>query len=450
MTQTTRKEMTDRWLRTLEVPATRLEFSDTRQTGLRLRLSPEGSKIFLLRARGLDGRNHAITLGHYPSLSLKEARERAAAQRQLIKDGQDPNATKRAARERADGESVTLAELLDEFEVFRSPMREIWCKSPKGRCEARRRIDSVFGKLTGRRMSELTDDDFAACMMGHKPARENGKRTANGQVSRARAYLAPVLNWAAHRKPFHKKGAGRSGRIETPDLSLTHDPADDDPTITGIRKRALHQDELTAILPLLVYPAPAVLKMKTLPEDDYRPIALRFQLLTAARIDEIASMRWCHLAKNQRIWHKPEVKTIGGKAQREQHLSLSEAAMELLQALPGFHDSDPNDYVFPNSVGGKLGNWGRITKAIQRKSATADWHRHDLRRTAASIMKALGESDSAIDGILGHKASDREENVSASLKHYIAVQQILVDPPSPQRDALDRLAKILSLMQPED
>jgi len=135
MTQTTRKEMTDRWLRTLEVPATRLEFSDTRQTGLRLRLSPEGSKIFLLRARGLDGRNHAITLGHYPSLSLKEARERAAAQRQLIKDGQDPNATKRAARERADGESVTLAELLDEFEVFRSPMREIWCKSPKGRCE---------------------------------------------------------------------------------------------------------------------------------------------------------------------------------------------------------------------------------------------------------------------------------------------------------------------------
>lgn len=342
-----------------------------------------------------------------------------------------------------------MATLLDDFEAFRAPVREIWRKSPEGRCEARRRIECVFDNLTDHRMSDLIDDDFAACMMRYKPAVENDKGTANGQVSRARAYLAPVLNWAAHRKPFHKKGAGRPGRIETPDLSLTHDPADDDPTITGIRERALHQDELTAILPLLVYPAPAVLKMKTLPEDDYRPIALRFQLLTAARIDEIASMRWRHLAKNQRIWHKPVIKTIGGKVRREQNLSLSEAAMDLLQALPGFHDSDPNDYVFPNSVGGKLGNWGRITKAIQRESGTTDWHRHDLRRTAASIMNAVGESDTAIDGILGHKASDREEKVSASLKHYVAIQQILVDPPSPQRDALDRLAKILSLMQPE-
>lgn len=133
MAQETRINMTDRWLKTLEVPATRREFSDERQIGLRLRASPEGSKVFVLRARGKDQRSHTITLGHYPDLSLKEAREQAAEQRWLIISGQDPNATKRAARQRAESESVTLAELLDEFEVFRSPMRDIWCKSPKGR-----------------------------------------------------------------------------------------------------------------------------------------------------------------------------------------------------------------------------------------------------------------------------------------------------------------------------
>jgi hypothetical protein len=74
------------------------QISDHVERGLRARISPSGEVSFILHVRSGVGKFVLVTLGRYPDLSLKEAREQAARQRLALKQGADPNAEKRARR----------------------------------------------------------------------------------------------------------------------------------------------------------------------------------------------------------------------------------------------------------------------------------------------------------------------------------------------------------------
>lgn len=442
-----RIKLTDPFIRSLANVEERVEYSDMQQIGLRLRASPGSQVRFAYKGRHPDGRTRTVTIGDYPAISLKQARDRAAEIRQEMKGGADPTQDKRRQRQVTTTTDITLGALLDEYEAFAAPNRKIWQKSKKGRAEARRRIECVFDAVMDKPAKDLTLTELSRIMRDHKPRASHTKAKANGQVSRARAYLAPVFDWAAGRKRFSKVGAGRDEIIDVPDLGLTHDPASDDPTITGKSERLLDQDQLARVLPLLRYPAPSCLKMQLAPEQDYRPIALRFLLLTAARLDEVASMRWGDVNLTLGIWHKPSVKSTRGKP-RDQHLPLSDEARRLVEFLPTCGVAQPNDLVFPNEAGGKLGNWPRITRAIIRESGSMVWHRHDLRRTASTLMQALGVAGSVIDTILAHTKPRQEENTSAALSHYAIVgKRILRNAPDPQKIALDMLAEALAQIE---
>lgn len=289
----------------------------------------------------------------------------------------------------------------------------------------------------------MTLQDFATAMTQYKPA--SGVVAANGQVSRARAYLLPLLDWAANRGTFKKLGRGRELRLEVVDLHEAHDPSLDDPSITGFRDRVLGQDELQRILPLLVWPAPTCLGMRAQPSEDFRPIALRFMLLTLARREEVADMLWRDFDPVAGLWNKSYVKTTRGQARR-QTLQLSDAAVKLLKSLPHYENRLPGAYVFPNTEGGKLDNWPRIKIALHRETQTSGWHRHDLRRTSATLLQLLGVSDRVIGRIMGQKASSKDETVSKALEHYLIVRQITDLAPDLQKQALDKLASVFDTM----
>lgn len=112
--------------------------------------------------------------------------------------------------------------------------------------------------------------------------------------------------------------------------------------------------------------------------------------------------------------------------------------------------------VFPNAEGGVLGNWNRITRAVQRESNTSDWHRHDLRRTGATIMKVLGVSPRVIDEILAHNPPRVDGGTSKSLENYFSTGHLLKHVEDPQKAALNKLAEALdyieknALPSPED
>lgn len=441
-------ELTDAYIKNLKVE-TRTEVSDVKSTGLVLRAYPGGKKTFAFRMRGADGKLQGAMVGTYPDLKLSEARIAVEKMRKAVKGGSDITAAaqKAAARAAAEIEAgiPTLDAIITEYELEMSAKRKTWRRTTEGcASEAARRLRRVFANQLDCQVTDLTPAVIAKAMMTYKP--KHDKATANGQVSRARSYLMPVFDWCAHRNRFRKAGLGRLVKLEVADIRETIDPAVDDYSITGKRDRALDHLELGRVLPLLIWPAPACLRMKLAVNQDFRPIAHLFLLLTCARLSELVNMRWRDFREDVSIWHKPYVKTISGPP-RKQNLPLSDAAIALLQGLPNYEKRKPNDPVFPNECGGELGNWDRITRALMRESQTDDWHRHDLRRTGATIMKALGVSPRVIDEILAHNATSEDDGTSRALENYFASGHLLEHVQDPKKIALERLAEALEYIR---
>jgi len=431
-------ELTDAFIKK-HLPTKRMDIVDAREPGLTLRMTPTGRKTFSVRVRSLDGVEQRITIGAYPEVSLREARSRAAQKRAEIRGTTGNLNQMRQAATAARSEAPTLQELVDEYKYFKSGSLKIWEPSKKsGRSEAERRIQSVFAKLLNRRVLDITPDDLAEVVLRYKPP--SGKTSANGQTQKARLYLMPIMDWAAGRGRFRASGNKRRPTLKVADLRDTIDPASNDPEIRGRRDRVLDQNEIAAILPLLTYPAPRALKMKMHPAVDVRPIAIKFILLTAARLNEVAPMQWKHIDFEKEEWFKPTVKTPRGQP-RSQLLPLSTAAVELLKTLPNYQRRAPSDLVFPSTKNTPLQNWGRIGTAIHRESGTSGWNRHDLRRTSSSVMQLIGIDLGTIDRILAHRIDHVREGTSRALESYLSVLRI-ADYADPQKEALDRLAKV--------
>ncbi|PJC98766.1 hypothetical protein GQ37_010500 [Janthinobacterium sp. BJB1] len=58
--------------------------------GLYVEVMPTGSKIWRMKFRQKDGKENALTFGHYPEVSPTLARCRRAVARQMLHDGLDP------------------------------------------------------------------------------------------------------------------------------------------------------------------------------------------------------------------------------------------------------------------------------------------------------------------------------------------------------------------------
>jgi integrase len=427
----------------------RLEIRDTVVTGLVLRVTVRGAKSFSVQTRGADNRKVRIKVGNYPLVSVKEAREIARSHLAAISRGEDPRELERLARARIESEMLTLETLLDEAEVAFAPTTAMWRRDYRfGRikAEARASIENVFSPLLKRPLTKASLADFSRAVKGYKPKKPKaGKKTANGAASRALAYLRTVLDWASGRGRFAKEGAARDPRLELPDLAKIHDPSIDDTTLEFKRERVLGQGELVAVMPLLVYPAPKDLRHSLDPKDDYGPIAFKFLFLTLSRTEEVEAARCGDFDRDARTWTK-SVKTRrkpgtrGSAERRVVTVPLSDEAFALLLSLPSFVDGRPDDFVFPSSKGGRLCNWDRTQEAIHGASETCGWHRHDLRRTAATILQQLGVAPAVIDTLLCHLNPLGAENVSGAAVNYMIDKQILENVIDQKRLAVNLLS----------
>lgn len=436
--------LTDRLIQSIKTDTARIQITDAKTPGLKLRVSRSGHKSFAMMMRNKAGKYTTTTIGSYPDLSLKKARDIAC---QIRVDVKINGLSKPSAPAVAKIEKTTLRGLLDEAQPVFAQTKKSW--RPRGGAGSsaytRNTIERVFGRLLDEPVESLTAEDFGQAANGYQPVRPlNGKNTANGQVSRALSYLSPVLDWAAHRgRKFGKIGAGRAIRLDVAELRRVHDPASCDPTITGKRQRVLSVEEIAAILPLLQYPAPqSVRRRNILPKNDFGPAAMRFLLLTLARREEVANARWNDIDFTNGVWVKHEVKDTTGK-RRSQRLPLSNAAMDLLRCLPGHSKRDRHAFVFPNRDSGKLDNWNRIAEQVQKGSNTSDWTRHDLRRTGATLLEELQVPVQTIEAILNHSNRFANAGVSGSAGHYMVATRILNEVEDPKLVALNKLSAAL-------
>lgn len=332
-----------------------IDLSDESLPGLRFRANPGGTATWNLNCRDQSGRMRRFSIGSFPAISIAEARKRARKLRDEVKqNGADPTADRRRKRLRAKDAAAgigTLAALLDSYAKQRGLALKSWA-------DGRRQIENVFGPFLKRSLESLTKAD----LQNHA---DNWK--SKQAASAAVRYLRPILKWAAERELLAASVA-----------ALTQ------PASTVTRRRVLSDDELERLLPALRASA--------------RPqaAAMLFALFTLARRDEIASACWRHIDFEAQVWLIPET-----KAGRPHRVPLSRQALALLEGRRPDTEK-PEAKIFASGTGGKLDNWHRITAELQKASETSDWHRHDLRRTSATLMGDMGVAPHVIEAALNH------------------------------------------------
>ncbi len=338
----------------------RKEIADPALPGLRLRITPTGTRTWVLGGRDADGRARRFQLGSYPAMGIADAREAARSLRQRVRhEGADPVREARQRRQVTKDAAAgvgTLGALVSSYEKQHGARLKRW-----GECD--RRIRSVFGSLIDRPLANLRRGEMQLAA---------DEWPAAGSASAAVRYVKPILKWAADRE------------LCGPELTLLRQPQP-----VGRRERVLSRDELAALLPKLVASASPY------------AAAMRLILLTACRREEVSSATWADVNLAAATWRIPETKNG-----RPHTVPLSDQAAAVIRAQRLKDDGEPAPFapVFRAKGGGTLDAWDKATKVLQEASGVVGWHRHDLRRTAATMMGELGEPPHVIEAALNHAA----------------------------------------------
>jgi hypothetical protein len=108
------------------------------------------------------------------------------------------------------------------------------------------------------------------------------------------------------------------------------------------------------------------------------------------------------------LWTIPDTK------QKRPHIvPLPRQALTQLRTARS-NNLPPDSLIFGSTRGHVLSNWDRETKAIQRTSGTSAWHRHDVRRSVASLMGDIGVAPHVIEVALGHALRTSSDGSSLS------------------------------------
>jgi len=361
----TSRALTDLNIRHLKPRASQYEVFDTAMSGLAIRVSPGGTKAFVLLYR-IGRRPRRYTLGRYPVLSLKIARERAAEALKLIALGKDPQAAKLIERERY--HSTLFPAMATAFvERYAKPNTKGW-----------KETDRILSREFSSRWKILRLQDVSK----HHVADVLDQLVAQSGPSAANHAFAAVrrlFNWC----------------VERGELSINPCAGLKQPAPTLSRERVLTSEEVARIWNAagsMGYP--------------FGPL-IQLLLLTGQRRSEVSKLCWDQLDLDNGLWTQP---SSSNKSKRVHLVPLSKPALGVLRDIPRQHDQ----LVFParGTTNRAVSGFSKWKRRLDKLSGTRDWTIHDIRRTVNTGLAALKVAPHVADHILNHKGSVRS-SVSA-------------------------------------
>jgi integrase len=357
------KKLTDRFIKSIKPPTTgRAEYWDAKVVGLGLRITEGGHKSWSVLYRH-GGRLRRLTLNG--GLSLADARKQASKALRAASLGGDPAADKKAERD-----ADTFGELAEDYIKRQAmPNKRSWR-------EDRRALDrDMLPRFKTRKATDIRRRDVIAMLDAIKD------RGAPVLANRTLAILRRIFTWAIEKEIVEVN----------PCLAIKPSPETS-------RDRVLSEDEIRSLWAAF----------------DEAPLhsgaRFKLQLLTATRPGEVKSLRRADLDIEGGWWTIPAGVSKNKLAHR---VPLSPKALEIIATLKG------EDWLFPSPAGGPVRSntkpWADI-----RKTAKVDAKPHDLRRTAASYMAAMGigrltlarllnHVDSAVTAVYDRHSYDREK-----------------------------------------
>jgi integrase len=354
------KKLTDRQISNLKPKENRYEIWEGNGFGIRVFPSGHKSWVFMYR---FEGKARRITFGNYPKVTVAEAHTAYGKALSDLENGIDPGANL-VATNRDNRNALTVELLANEY-------IEKWAKPRKRSWEEDERIlrKDVIPVLNNQKAKDVKKRNIIFLL---DKVLERGSPIA---ANRTLAVTRRMFNFA----------------VERDIIEITPCYGVKAPTKENRRDRVLSEDEIKAFWHGLNN-ANMLATSK---------LALKLQLITGQRKGEVVSAEWDECDLKNSWWSIPALKSKNGNA----HLvPLSNLAIEILQELKVF--SGGSKWLFPSPYGEAHIIPTAIDHAL-RKNLTnftdvKPFTPHDLRRTAASHMTALGVSRLVVSKLLNH------------------------------------------------
>ncbi len=164
--------------------------------GLIIEVKPTGRKIFRIRYR-FEGREKTYTIGHYPTYSLREARETTRQVKKLLSEGIDPNEHKKEAKLQKELETKKIFDNIarEFFEFKKDEVSKIHLKKQQGRYR-----NYISPTLSNKNIDDITKTDIIELLKSVKDIQTPTTRNTDKRETARRVYilLSQIYKFAIH------------------------------------------------------------------------------------------------------------------------------------------------------------------------------------------------------------------------------------------------------------
>lgn len=333
--------------------------------GFGIRVTSNGVKTWIYRYK-INGKTDKLTLGHYPKMSLANAKKRFIELRDIRREGLSP---KNVLQEEAQKETNTVKKLISEWY---SGYAEKSLKKPK---QIKQQIDADIIPLMGDLVLENIQTRDITKALDTIVA-----RGARIQANRVLSTIKQAFNYGVSRGSLqHNPASG----IRSRDIGGLEKP----------RERVLSMNEIKKIW--------AFLEGEKNQMALYTKNAIKIILLTGVRTAEIRLATWDSFDFEQSLWTIPAEHSKSGLIHK---IHLSSQVRTILHELKELSDSN---YVISGVDSAKPLSDNALARAVSRNQdriGIPHWTAHDLRRTfATQLGETLRIDPVVIEKCLGHK-----------------------------------------------
>ena len=335
--------------------------------GLHLIVAPTGSKKWRQRIR-FNGRLTNLGLGDAGEVSLAEARNKAAQNKELVAAGGDPF----KARNLPSVHVLTFAECL---EPSLAHWRGGWKKSNRAteEREYRQCLADYCKPILKLRINDIDQQNIAACIAPHWAVK-------NKTMLKTLTKVRQVFDWAVL-KELRPDNPALNVRRLMPKVEIEVE-----------HHAALHYNAV----------ADAITKVRGANHvAQSAKLAFEFMVLTAARSGEVRGAEWSEIDFSSKTWIVPKERM---KKKRPHRVPLSSRAIAILEQAKGLHPR----LVFPSKTGLQMRDYVIGYRLLPKLGIHAKAHgfRSSFRDWAAELS---GASHETCERALAHGPSNGVE-----------------------------------------
>ena len=333
--------------------------------GFGIFIYPTGSKTWIYRYK-IDDKKDYMIIGHYPEMSLAEAKKKFIDLRVIRRTGTNP---KLVAKQEDDQAKYTVKEfVLNWYTNYIERHR----KQPQ---QIKQHINSDI-------IPSLGDIELQNIQTRHitKELDKIVKRGSPVHANKVLSTIKQAFNYAVSRGEL---AINPAANIRARDIGGQEKPRD----------RFLTLNEIKILWEFLDSDLSAMsLQIK---------VALKLLLLTGVRFGELRVAKWSEFDFQNSMWTIPAKNTKTGIVM---HVHLTKLVISLLKEL---YNCSEGEYVISGADGINVLSDKALPKAvirIQDRVNIPQWTPHDLRRTfATQLGEALNIDPVVIEKCLGHK-----------------------------------------------